>query len=67
MAQRRRKEGIESSKKRRGAGMDGGLRGRTRGNRLTLAPARGSVVTGFTHCGQTLTQHGGGHQSFHSR
>lgn len=49
-----------------GAGMDGGLRGRTRGNRLTLAPVRGSVVTGFTHCGQTLTQHGG-HQSFHSR
>lgn len=36
--------------------MDGGLRGRTHGNRLTLAPVvRESVVTGFTHRGQTLT------------
>lgn len=32
------------------AAMNGGLRGRTQGNRLTLVPmVRESVVTGFTH------------------
>lgn len=60
MAQRRHKERIqyraERVKKRRAAGVDAGLRGRTRGNRLTLVPVvRETVVTGFSHCGQTLT------------